>query len=48
MNKILYSTTSINIKEPELCPYRVTGFVDAESSFSLKANKKVPQNQGEL
>jgi hypothetical protein len=46
MNKRLYSTTSINIKEPELCPYWVTGFADAESSFSLKVNKKSTSKSG--
>ena len=34
------SVESIKIKETELCPYWVSGFADAESSFSLKMSKK--------
>lgn len=37
---------SIKVKEPELCPYWVTGFADAESSFSLKMAKKSTLKSG--
>lgn len=47
-NKVLYSTTSpyINKLETELSPYWVTGFADAESSFSLKVSKKSTSRSG--
>ena len=34
------------VKEPELPPYWVTGFADAESSFSLKMSKKSSLKSG--
>lgn len=47
-NKAFYSTTtrSLNILEKELSPYWVTGFADAESSFSLKISKKSTSRSG--
>ena len=40
------SVESIKIKETELCPYWVSGFADAESSFSLKMSKKSSLKSG--
>lgn len=45
-NKVLYSTKSSNIIESELSPYWITGFADAESSFSLKLSKKSTSKSG--
>lgn len=47
-NKVFYSTTapSLNKLETELSPYWVTGFADAESSFSLKLSKKSTSRSG--
>ena len=49
--KRLYSTTTavygINVKQPpQLSPYWVTGFADAESSFSIKVSKKSSLKSG--
>lgn len=41
-NKRFYST--IPVERQKLSPYWVTGFTDAESSFSLKVSKKVLLN----
>ena len=48
VNKRLYSTASprINVAEFPLSPYWVTGFADAESSFSLKLSKKSTLKSG--
>ena len=47
-NKVLYSTAvpSLAILEPELSPYWITGFADAEASFSLKLSKKSSSRSG--
>lgn len=46
-NKRLYSTSTRPIlNKSELCPYWVTGFADAESSFSLKVSKKSTSKSG--
>ena len=47
-NKVFYSTTApdINKLEMELSPYWVTGFADAESSFSLKVSRKSTSRSG--
>lgn len=46
--KVFYSTTapSLNKLDTELSPYWVTGFADAESSFSLKLSKKSTSRSG--
>lgn len=44
INKRFYST--IKVKDVELCPNWVTGFADAESSFSLKVSKKSTAKSG--
>lgn len=47
--KRLYFTSTLkglNLKEGELCPYWVTGFADAESSFSLKISKSSSSKSG--
>jgi hypothetical protein len=46
VNKRPYSTMFINVKESGLSPYWVTGFADAESSFSLKVSKKSTSKSG--
>ena len=45
--KRLYTTsTHSNLIESKLCPYWVTGFADAESSFSIKTSKKSTSKSG--
>lgn len=44
INKRFYST--IKVRDVELCPNWVTGFADAESSFSLKVSKKSTAKSG--
>lgn len=48
VNKRLYTTASprINVVEFSLSPYWVTGFADAESSFSIKLSKKSTLKSG--
>jgi hypothetical protein len=43
--KRLYTTTA-DTREPELSPYWVTGFADAESSFSLKVSQNSTTRSG--
>jgi len=43
--KRLYTTTA-DTREPELSPYWVTGFADAESSFSLKVSQNNTTRSG--
>lgn len=43
--KRLYTTT-VNLKEAKLSPYWITGFVDAEGSFSLKVSKSSTTRSG--
>ena len=43
--KRLY-TTKVEVKEPKLSPYWVTGFVDAEGTFSLKISKSSTTRSG--
>lgn len=43
--KRLY-TTIVDVKEPQLSPYWVTGFTDAEGSFSLKVSKSKSTRSG--
>jgi hypothetical protein len=38
--------SSLNIIEPKLSPYWITGFTDAEASFSLKISKKSTSKSG--
>lgn len=47
-NKVLYSSTAslLNTIEPEFSPYWITGFADAESSFSLKLSRKSSSRSG--
>jgi hypothetical protein len=41
-----FYTTIVDVKEPKLSPYWVTGFVDAEGSFSLKVSKSSTTRSG--